>query len=243
MPDLRPLLSWLAFPVYVWQGVGVRLRTERMTPAKGPTEGHFAGAGPAIKLLALGDSSIASVGAETTDQSVAFQLAKLLNERTGRQVNWRAAGFSSAVSGQIRDYVMPNMEIGEWTHIILHIGVNDAKNFHTISRFKKEFGGLLYAMRAKWPKADIYWCKAVDFTKVPAMPPMLGQILEVRAQAVNRMGERLCHERSVVPVARLPITDPVAGFSRDGFHASAAGYEAWALHLLPVILESEGGKP
>ena len=36
MSRLLPLLTWLAFPVYVWQGLGVRRRTERMLPARGP---------------------------------------------------------------------------------------------------------------------------------------------------------------------------------------------------------------
>lgn len=237
MSRLSPLLSWLAFPVYIWQGVGVRLRTERMIPASGPVEGSFKGKNPPINLLALGDSSIASVGAETTDQGLAYQLAALLNEKTGRAVNWRAAGFSSAVSYQIRDYVVPNLAAGDWTHIVLHVGVNDAKNFHSVPRFKREFGGLLYALRAKWPDANILWCQAVDFTKVPAMPPLLGKILEVRASAINRMGVRLCNERRAVAVPRLPITDPQAGFSSDGFHASPAGYRAWAEHLAEYVLK------
>lgn len=236
MSRLLPLLTWLAFPVYVWQGVGVRLRTERMRPAAGPNEGRLSGAEPAIRLLMLGDSSIASVGAKTTDQGLGAQLAQLLNERTGRIVAWRAAGFTSAVSDQIRDFVVPNIEANEWTHIVVHVGVNDAKNFHSVPRFKRAFGGLLYALRAKWPSARIYWCQVVDFTKVPAMPPLLGRLLEVRAQAINRMGVRLCNERGVLAVPRLPITDPKAGFSPDGFHASAAGYRAWAEHVAGVML-------
>ena len=35
-------------------------------------------------------------------------------------------------------------------------------------------------------------------------------------------------ERGALPATRLPILDPAAGFSIDGFHASAAGYAAWA---------------
>jgi lysophospholipase L1-like esterase len=68
------------------------------------------------------------------------------------------------------------------------------------------------------------------------MPPLLGKILEIRAGAVNRMGERLCLERGAVPAPRLPITDPSVGFSTDGFHASEAGYRAWAEHLLDLVL-------
>ncbi len=33
---LLSLLTWLALPVYVWQGLGVRRRTTRMLPAGRP---------------------------------------------------------------------------------------------------------------------------------------------------------------------------------------------------------------
>ncbi|MBX3579081.1 MAG: SGNH/GDSL hydrolase family protein [Rhizobiaceae bacterium] len=233
---LRPLLTWLALPVYVWQGVGVRRRTERMVPATGPVMHRLDGTAPEIALLVLGDSSAASVGVETTDSGVAANLAALLHERTGRAVRWRAAGFNSATSGQMRDHVVPNLAPEPWTHIVLSVGTNDMKNFHTVGRFKKEFGGLLYAVRAKWPEARLVWSPVVDMKRVPALPAALASILEIRAGLINAMGERLCRERGAAAATRLPITDPRAGFSTDGFHASAAGYRAWAEHLLPFVL-------
>lgn len=236
MSRIPPLLTWLALPVYAWQGIGVRRRTERMTPAQGPVMHSIPGKQPGMALLVLGDSSAASVGIGKSEDGLAAQLAGLIAEKTGRAVKWRAAGFSSATSGQIRDYVIPNLSDESWTHIVLSIGTNDTKNFHTIARFKKEFGGLLYALRAKWPEARVVWSPVVDMKRVPALPPMLGSILEVRADAVNRMGERLCGERGAVAASRLPILDPQAGFSTDGFHASAAGYHAWAEHLLDTVI-------
>lgn len=230
-------LTWFAFPVYAWQGIGVRLRTERMLPAQGPVMHSIPGKQPGMALMVLGDSSAASVGIGKSEDGLAAQLATLIAEKTGQAVKWRAAGFSSATSGQIRDFVIPNLSDEPWTHIVLSIGTNDAKNFHTISRFKKEFGGLLYALRAKWPEARVIWSPVVEMKRVPALPPMLGSILEVRADAVNRMGERLCNERGAIAASRLPILDPQAGFSSDGFHASEAGYGAWAEHLLPVVIE------
>lgn len=122
---------------------------------------------------------------------------------------------------------------------MLAIGTNDAKNFHSVPRFKKEFGGLLYALRAKWPEARVVWSPVLEFTRAPAMPPLLGRILEIRATEMNRMGVRLCNERGAVPASRLPITNPEAGFASDGFHASEAGYRAWAEHLLDFALGDE----
>jgi lysophospholipase L1-like esterase len=191
-----------------------------MLPAKGPVRHRIDGATPEIRLLALGDSSVASVGIEESQHGVAASLARLLNEKTGRAVMWRAAGFNSATSGQIRDHVLPNLDNEQWSHILLVVGTNDAKNFHSVPRFKREFGGLLYAMRAKWPEARVIWSPIVEMSRMPALPDALGKILEIRAQAINAKGEALCFERGAVPASRLPILDPQAGFSTDGFHAS-----------------------
>lgn len=233
---LAPLLTWLAFPVYAWQGLGVRRRMKRMFPAKGPVRHRLDGKGEAIRLLVIGDSSAASVGIGHSDHGLAAQLALRLSAVTGRPVIWRAAGFNSATAGQLRDHVLPNLAPEGWTHIVVAIGTNDAKNFHTARRFKREFGGLLFALRAKWPEALVVWSPVVEMLRVPALPPALGKILEIRAALINEIGTNLCLERGALPAARLPILDPAAGFALDGFHASEAGYAAWAEHLLPILL-------
>lgn len=239
MHPLKALVSWLALPACVWQGVGVRLKAERMHPPAGAVRHRVEGADPTLNLLVLGDSSAAGVGVAGSADSLAPQLARLLRERTGRAVVWRAAGFNSATADQLRDHVVPNLAPEAWTHIVLTVGTNDAKNFHTVGRFKRAFGGLLYALRAKWPTARIVWSPVVDMRRVPALPVLLGHVLEIRASLINRMGTRLCLERGAVPAERLPITDADAGFSRDGFHASAAGYRGWAEHVVEKVLEEE----
>ena len=235
-PRLALLATWLALPVYAWQGLGVRRRTSRLLPATGPATGTIDGAEPAVALLVLGDSSAAAVGAEQAENGLAAQLARLIAGDSGRAVRWRAAGFNSATSGQLRDHVLPNLAADPWTHIVLAIGTNDIKNFHSLPRFKKEFGGLLYALRAKWPEAHIVWQPVIAFTDVPALPSALASLLETRARAINALGTRLCLERRASPAERLPVTDAIAGFSSDGFHASEAGYRAWAEHLLPFVM-------
>ncbi len=235
MSRLPPLLSWFALPVYVWQGLGVRRRTMRLLPAEGPVLHAIAGEGEPVRLLVIGDSSAASVGIARTDAGIAAVLAEMIARDTGRPVIWRAAGFNSATAQQLRDHVVPNLKWEPWTHVVLSVGTNDAKNFHTVPRFKKDFGGLLYALAARFPGARIIWSPVVDMTRVPALPSLLARILEIRAQAINAMAARLCFERGAVPASRLPIEDPRLGFSSDGFHASKAGYRAWAEHLLPLI--------
>ncbi len=235
MTPLKLLLTWLALPVYIWQGVGVRLRTDRLLPPEGPVSGELPGKGEPIRLLILGDSSAVGIGVSSTSDNLASHLAVAMNRRSGRPVVWRAAGFNSATSGQIRDYAVPNLARDPWTYVVLSVGTNDVKNFHTLARFKREFGGLIYALKARFPAAAIIWSPAIDMKRVPALPHPMAALLEIRAQAFNRLGARLCAERGAIAAPRLPDIDP-KGFSRDGFHAGPEGYRHWAGHLCDLVL-------
>ena len=246
-------LSWLLSPAALYLGLQVRSRTQRLPPPPGRQSGQ---AGPGreagYRLLVVGDSSAAGVGTDQVDESLGPQLAAILNARTGETVRWRIASANSAISEQVRDYVVPNLEPHAYSHIVVCIGMNDMKNFLTVRRFKKGFGGLLYALHARWPDASIVWTPLLDMRTVPSLPPLLGYVLELRASMLNRVGAQLCRERHAIVSQRLDSRNP-KGFSPDGFHASPAGYHYWAGILADTIIgpgddrdtepQTAGGKP
>ena len=234
-PAWAPLLTWPLYPVYAWQGIATRLRTERLPPPSDSPSGRIEGEGAPFRLLVLGDSSAAGVGVESVRESLAGHLSVMLAERTGRPVTFRAAGANSAIAAHVRDHVLPHVEPRDWTHVVLSLGTNDMKNFHSLVRFKRDFGTLVYAVRTRFPEARIYWPEMIDMRHVPAMPWALARILDIRADAFNAKAARLCRERGACLVPALDDIQP-EGFSRDGFHASAAGYRAWAEKLAGVIL-------
>ena len=226
---LEALLSWLAFPAYVWQGLGVRHRSTRLAPPphNGWLESSLPCKGEALKILIVGDSSAAGVGVLTIGESLGGQLPDLLAARLDRPVAVRIAGNNSATAGQIRDHVVPHLTAETYDYICLNIGTNDAKNFHTGRRFCKEFGTLLYALKAKWPTATIIWAGVLDLEQVPALPRPLSRILGIRARLIDHKGKLLCNERgALAPESDWRIVPE--NFSDDGFHASEAGYCEWA---------------
>ncbi|MDF1778650.1 MAG: SGNH/GDSL hydrolase family protein [Rhizobiaceae bacterium] len=230
------LASWLLVPVAFVQGLQVRARTPRLTPPPGLPFGQVGDKSPDYRLLVVGDSSAAGVGADSIDQTVGPQVAQILHAKTGQSVYWRNAGSNSAISQEIRDHVVPNLEHHPYTHIVVTVGTNDIKNFLTARRFKKGFGGLLYALRAKWPAAAIIWSPVIDLRTVPNLPPLLANILEMRAKIMNRLGRQLCAERYAIVAPQLQTMD-ASGFAVDGFHAGPTGYHAWAQLLATAIVE------
>ena len=231
-------LSWLLLPIYVTVGPMVRARTLRMVPPPGPHGGHLPGAGKPVRLLVIGDSSAASVGVSHTRDGLAARISEAIHERTGRPVTYVAFGNNSAIAEDVRDHVVPHLPDEPFTHIIVSVGANDAKNFHSAKRWKKGFGTLLYALRTRYPEACIVWSRLFEFSKLPAVPRSLGWVLDLRRIVVCRIADELCVERGAHAAPFMPIRHP-SGLSLDGFHASARGYRAWGNHLGAFIATLE----
>ncbi|MXN65957.1 SGNH/GDSL hydrolase family protein [Stappia sp. GBMRC 2046] len=238
---IASFVSWAAFPVYALEGIRTRVRSLRLPPGEGPTSGNVEGEGEPLHLLVLGDSSAAAVGIARQADGLAPALARALNEKTGRPVAWRGAGFNSATSDQLRDHVVHNLEPAPYTHILFCVGFNDVKNFHSGRRFKKGFGGLLYALKARFPDSRLYWSQVLDPNEMPLISSTLGAILKLRADLFNRVGSRLCLERGAIDVPAMKGLSADA-FCSDGVHPSETGFEAWARHLTQFI-DQDASRP
>ena len=237
---LAAVLSWALLPFYVTIGPVVRAKAMRMAPPPGPYRGHIPGAGAPIRLLVIGDSSAASVGVTHTKDGLAARVADGIAQRTGRPVSHVAYGNNSATAADVRDHVVPHLPNEPFTHIVVSIGANDAKNFHSAGRWKKGFGTLLYALRTRYPEARIVWSRLFRFSHLPAIPAPLGWVLDMRRVVVNRIADELCIERGAHAAPPMAVTN-AKGLSLDGFHASALGYRMWGRHLAEYIatLETE----
>tara|TARA_R110002020_G_scaffold154610_2_gene334599 strand:- start:885 stop:1670 length:786 start_codon:yes stop_codon:yes gene_type:complete len=236
------LISWMLVPVAVIKGMGVRRTAPRLPPPRGRPKGQIGEGTPGIRLLVIGDSSAAGVGADRIEDTLGPQLALCLHRITGEPVSWRNAGANSAIAAQVRDHVVPHIEERDFTHVVVTVGTNDAKNYVTKSGFKKGFGGLLYAIHARWPEAKVYWSPVISMADVPALPPALAYILGLRVAIINATGMQLCRERYGEALDPLPVEGP-GGFAIDGFHADASGYRHWAEHVTRFIQSEKGFIP
>jgi len=232
------LLSWLSLPIYIWQGLAVRKKSVRLAPPPQKPIVELKGKGKTLNILFVGDSSAAGVGVEDFELSVAGRLPHLLKKLTGRPTHQRSSGNNSATSGMIRDFIVPNLETGRYDYVVLSVGINDTKNFHSSRRFKKEFGTLLYALHAKFPGVKIIWQGLIDMENVPILPSPLNKILGIRSRILRETGKQLCNERNALaPETEWKVIPE--NFSTDGFHASVEGYRVWAEELAGYIAALE----
>ncbi len=210
-------------PVIVPQLVWVRLRASRLPEAAGPRQGQV-GAGPALRLLVVGDSTAAGVGVETQDAALAGVLsADLARDHT---VYWQLVARSGAVVPDALE-MLAGVE-GSFDCALVCLGVNDAKNGRLQPNFEREYAALLRML------TDRFGVRCVVCSGLPPMrfftllPRPLRDVLGARAARFDRAIARMA---GVHPGARyLPMdfTDDVSQMAEDGFHPGPVIYADWA---------------
>ncbi len=89
-------------PILWLQGRYVRKHTPRLPGAAGPTVGTIPAAGIPLRLLVIGESTVAGVGAPDHTHGLTGQIAGALAARTGRTVHWQALGKIGATARAAR---------------------------------------------------------------------------------------------------------------------------------------------
>ncbi|MBO6676898.1 MAG: SGNH/GDSL hydrolase family protein [Rhizobiales bacterium] len=237
---LKAWASWLLLPVCFWQGLRIRRSTISLLPPNGPVDGLVGGhlTGKAYRVLIIGDSSVSSIGAADLDDGLAMQMATRLSDRLNRPIALRISGNSSATSADLRDHVVPNLPNDAFDLVFVVIGMNDAKNFHTARRFIDGFGGLIYAMKARFPSAMIAHWPISPMTIFPVLPQPLKTCLTFRSDVLDALAACLSAGRGIERFERR-MTFPQSGFAADGFHVNAEGYALWAEEAVNALMSKD----
>lgn len=238
MPDLllrvavTASLALLA-PVLVAQGRRVRRTTPRLPEAAGPRTGEVAGRGAPVRLLVLGESTAAGVGAADHAQGLAGQVARSLAAETGRPVRWRVLGRNGATAASAREELLLPAEDVAADVVVVALGVNDTLRLHAPARWSAELRRLVDAVRERCGPVPVVLAAVPPMGRFPALPQPLRSVLGMRATLLDRAAARLAREVDGVRHAAMPLPPGAVDgfFCEDRFHPSPAGYAQWGAAL------------
>ena len=220
---LRRALFWFFLPWVVPQALRVRREAPRFGPARGPVRGST-GQGESLRLLAVGDSIVAGVGAKTTDRALACRTASCLAAALGREVSWHALGRVGANAATIRRELLPLVPAETFDVAIVSVGVNDVTSLTRTRRWRRNLVALLEAIQARAPNAVIVLAGLPPLWSFPLLPEPLRTLLGMRAKTFDGEARQIAHGwRSVVHVPLVFDPRPEE-FCADGYHPSASSY-------------------
>lgn len=214
-------------PVLVAQGRRLRRDTQRLPDAASPWQGTVAGPRP-LRLLVLGDSTAAGVGADTQDDALPGHLGRELAARTGRGVTWCAIGENGADARELIERYLDDATSAPYDVVFLSVGANDALGIRSRGAFARDIRQLLGRLRAASPDAVILVSSLPAFFRFELLPQPLKWNLYLHSTSLENGARAVVATMADVHMSPPPPPYTDGFFASDLFHPSAAGYRDWA---------------
>ena len=223
-------------PILWLQGRYVRKHTPRLPEAAGPCIGTVGGAGVPLRLLVIGESTVAGVGAPDHAHALTGQIAAAIARLTDRTVQWRAVGWIGATAHVARTRLVPEIPQAPVDIIVLALGVNDVLGFHGPARWTHDLTELIADLRRRVGAAPVVLASVPPMGQFPAFPQPLRGLLGLRAAALDRAARRCVP--NLVGVVHSPMRLDVGTslFGPDRFHPSVSGYRQWGSQIAESVL-------
>lgn len=224
MSKTETLAKILLGPLLLMQGAYTRRVTPKLPEAKGEREG-VVGDGDVLRLLILGDSAAAGVGAQTQDEALSGQLVSRL-ART-RRVRWALRAQSGLDSQDLLERLEQHAP-EPFDVVLLSIGVNDITSQLTADQWIARQRQLIEVLTERFAARLIVFSPLPPMHLFPALPQPLRWYLGYRASHFNRLLATLSNRTDRCRMLTTHLA-PVAGsMARDGFHPGPAIYSVWA---------------
>jgi lysophospholipase L1-like esterase len=235
---MKNLLFWLLFPFVLPQALYVRKTAPRFAPAAGPTEGS-SGEGRQIRLLAIGDSIIAGVGASVLSKAMVGQTATALAASQNCRVSWTALGVSGYDSNEVLERLVPKLPDTDVDYIVVSVGVNDVTGLTSLREWRCNLSLILEKLQTHSPGAIIAVAGLPPLHGFPLLPQPLRALLGMRARSLDEVA------RTVVGSFQNSIHIPIdfepepSKFAPDGYHPSEESYVEFGRYMADGILNSQ----
>ena len=194
-----------------------------------------------LRLVVVGDSTGAGVGASRTEFTVGARLAVAVASAVQRAVSVQSVAVSGARAGDLGPQVDLALALAPDVVVVL-VGANDVTHLTRRDSVGRDVGAAVRRLREAGARVVVGTCP--DLGAAPAFPPPLRELAGWRGRAVGATEGRAVRLAGGVAVDLAARTGPAFRaqpdlmHSTDRFHPSDAGYALWAQALAPATIEA-----
>ena len=206
-------------------------RTRRAKPS-----GGFGETETVLNMLAIGESTVAGVGAETHTDALAGQLAKFLSAGTGKTVGWHVVGESGITVSETLQRLVPLLPDAQMDLVVVGLGGNDTFKINTPNRWRRDMEKLVGKLFDKYPSAKILLANTPMVRDFPVLPQPLKFVLWRVSRLHHETLKKLT--KDMKNVFYFDEAEKVgAEFFSDGVHPSPYGYTLWSEAMIKFLLK------
>lgn len=225
------LAKILLGPLLLWQGHKVRRNTPVLPEPVGQKTGQQ-GQGRTLRLLVLGDSSAAGVGAPTAKQSLLGQLLEQLSE--DYQVTYQLLAATGKTTADVLAEI-PAQPQQHFDVVVTALGVNDVTAQVALRRWRRQQARLIDLIHRQFTPQLIIMSGLPPVRDFPALLWPLNLYLGACADAKDQLLQALLARHDSVHFLSLRGYPEQAKAAVDGFHPGPMVYQLWAQNIAQLI--------
>jgi lysophospholipase L1-like esterase len=223
-------------PFLYLQGQYIRRKIGRLPDASGETAGKFMANEANVKLLVLGESTAAGMGARTHETALAGQFSRFLSEKIGKSIHWHVVGRSGITIKETIDELVPKIPDEKFDYILLALCGNEVLKLRSPINFRRDMTRLLTILREKNPDATFFITNAPAVRLSPVLPFPIKFILGHLSALHDANAREFTAKMSKVFYFHQPTEVP-QDFWADGIHPSEKGYTAWSKRMVEFFAD------
>ncbi|MCP5085239.1 MAG: SGNH/GDSL hydrolase family protein [Rhodobacteraceae bacterium] len=229
-PDI--FVRYLLAPLLIAQGLYVRSKALELSEPDGPRKGT-AGAGRDLRLLIIGDSAAAGVGAQTQQQALSGQLVSHL--KSDFRVHWQLLAKTGRTTADMLEFLQTTGP-ERFDVVVTVLGVNDVTRGVRRNKWLAQQARLLNLLGTKYSDPLVFMSGVPPMRHFPALPNPLRWVLGCQAHRFDLALEAMIAEKPGCEYVPMRLAPDAAAMAWDGYHPGPLGYQQWSRVIAKRIM-------
>ncbi|MFT4665302.1 MAG: lysophospholipase L1-like esterase [Polaribacter sp.] len=240
-------LSMPLLPIMYFQGKKIRSSVPKLDEATGISGTTGQHSTRVLRMVTIGESTVAGVGVATHEEGFTGTLAKTLAEELDATIEWKVYAKSGYTAKRVTYKIIPKIEETDLDLIVIGLGGNDAFKLNSPGLWRSQMQTLIETLQVKFPKAPICFMNMPPIKEFPAFTSLikftvgnLVELLGAELEAVVQARKNVFYASEVITldfwIKQLQTNKRPADFFSDGVHPSKFTYQVWGKYFGEYLL-------
>ncbi len=241
IPLVIPIL-----PIIYIQGEIIKRTVPRLPEATGIEGNINTDSDKNLRLLCIGESSMAGVGAETHEEAIGGTIAKELSSKLNSNIYWRVYARNGYTAKRVRFKILPKITERNFDIIVIALGGNDSFALKSPKTWRENIISLLKDTQALFPNTPIVFMNMPPIKEFPAFSSLIrfsvGNIVDMlgkELQETIKSFDDVYFSKERITVEswkkKYQVEGKASEFFSDGVHPSKFTYQVWAKDVVDYI--------
>lgn len=244
---IKVILALPLLPIIYFQAKVIKAKFPKLPEAEGIKGLVPMNLNKRLRILTIGESSIAGVGVKTHEEGFTGTLARELSKLLNTTVEWKVYAKRGFTAKKVEETIVPQIIEKEIDLVVVGLGANDTFQLNNPSRWKRDVQRLIESIKEKFNDTPIVFINMPPIKELPAFTKsikiVLGNLGEILGEELDKL---VLHNKNTFFYSnkitmrdwmeRFNVPSENAVFFSDGVHPSKLAYQVWARDVAGFIM-------